>query len=50
MQAQALNGLNFNSSSVTNNEGMSYSKFEQAGDDINHSGSSLWLNEDLEAA
>lgn len=50
LHAPPPSGLNFNSSYLTNNDAISYSKFEPAGDDINNSTSSLWLNEDLEAA
>jgi len=43
-------GFMFNQSSVTHNEGLSYSKFEPGAEDLNHSDCSLWLNEELEAA
>ena len=41
---------NFNQSSVTNNEAASYFKFERGGEEMTHSDSSLWLNEELDAA
>ena len=39
--------INFNQSSVANNEAFSYSKIDHLGGEMSQSDSSLWLNDDM---